>query len=346
MSKEIKKIGHNIDLKGLVIHQAIKEAGVRKVKLKEAKKAIEVTDKEKVFIGKVIKSYYQKSSPIYGIFGNDNPTFKNHLANYLTKKDFHNYSKDALLHYKSQLEGSTASSGGFVIFADFTNTENSNDYMLVLTINNKDGFVVSEFDLSLKDIKNLDLSKVDVACLINLTKWKNIEAGVDKDSKTYLSFVKGNKDVSYYFMKFIDCNNKTTSSESTQKLIDALNAYSIEKGYDRDTRIKKINEISKYCEGCISLRKEIQLSTISALLDAENPEDFQTFAAVEKYGVSSIISGDKNKLKTMKFVSYKWDKIAIEFDSNLLGKDVVYNSTKKELTFKNLPEELIKQIPI
>jgi nucleoid-associated protein len=346
MTKEIKRIGSNIDLKGLVIHQVIKEPGLRNAILKKALEPLKIKDKEQLFIGRINKAYYKKSSPIYGIFGNEDLTFQKRLKVYLDRNDFYSFTIDALNHYKKVLETSAPATGGFVIFAHFFNTDNNNDYLLVLTINNKDGYVVSESDLTIIDIKNLDLNKVDVACMINLTKWNNFNTGLDKESKTYLSFVKGNKDVSYYFMSFIDCDNKTTSSESTQRLTSAIEAYSIERNYDRETKIRKRNEVYLYCEDCINQNKEIQLSAISALLDAENPEDFQVFAADEKYGVSSIISGDKSKLKTMKFVTYKDKTMTVEFDCNLLKtEDVVYNKQKKELTFKNLPQKLINQIP-
>ena len=92
-------------------------------------------------------------------------------------------------------------------------------------------------------------------------------------------------------------------------------------------------------------KTEIQLSVISALLDPEDPQEFQEFASDEEYGVSSIISGDRSKLKPMKFVMYKNKQMTVEFDCALLGKEVVFNSQKKELTIKKLPKELIDQIP-
>lgn len=47
----------------------------------------------------------------------------------------------------------------------------------------------------------------------------------------------------------------------------------------------------------------------------------------------------------MKFVMYKNKQMTVEFDCALLGKEVVFNSQKKELTIKKLPKELIDQIP-
>ena len=61
--------------------------------------------------------------------------------------------------------------------------------------------------------------------------------------------------------------------------------------------------------------------------------------------MSAIISGDKSKLKTMKFVVYKDKTMSIEFDCNLLDKKVIYNKKKNELTIKDLPSSFFNQIP-
>ena len=345
MTKELKKIGSNINLKGIVIHQVFKNAQDRHVNLRLAKSSILVGDKEKLFIGKLNKAYYKKSNPVYGIFAGVDTQFKTYLNDYLLNDNFFEFTIKSTEYYKKILENTISATGGFLIFADFVNSDTGFRYMLVLTINNKDGYVVSESQLTLEDIKNLDLSKVDIACMINLNKWKEIEKGIDTESKTYLSFVRGIKNISYYFMSFIDCDNKTTSTESTKNMIKAFDAYSTEKEYSRETKINFKNQIYEYCDDCMKSKKEIHLSSISALLDSENPTDFEEFAADEKYAVSATIKGDRTQLRRIKYIMYKSDKYRLEFDSNLLGTEVIYNKQKKELTFKKLPEELTNQIP-
>jgi nucleoid-associated protein len=340
-----KRWGSNLDVNGMVIHQLKKSAGVRNVAFKKAKRNLTITDKEKIFIGRLNESYRKKSNPTYGIFGGENPAFKDLLDNYLTANNFYDFSVKAAEQYKKTLENTPTATGGFLIFVDFVNNDNSHRYMLVLTTNNKDGYVVSEDDLTLQDIKNLDLSKLDVACMINLVTWKAIERGTDTDSKTYLSFVKGNKGVSYYFMNFIDCNNKTTATESTRRLTRAIDAYLAEKDYDRKTKISYKNGIYEHCSSCMKQKKDILLSAISAILDPDNPTDFQVFAADEEYGVSEVVSGDNAQLKRIKYVKYKDENYTVEFDMALLGKDIIYSQQKNELTFKRVPEELASQIP-
>lgn len=347
MIKDVKKIGHNINLKGLVIHHVIKNAGTTNSSAKHAQNLLSIGDNEKMFIAKIHKAYFESSKPIYGIFANEDLRFKNNLSDFISKNDFMAFSKQATDHYRLRISDSAPATGGFLIFAHFENTEKKNEYMLVMTITNKDGFVVSEEELTLEGIKSLDLSKIDVACMINLTKWNNIDSGMDIESKTYLSFAKGNKDVSFYFMSFIDCDNKTTKTESTNRLLKAIESYCDIKGYNRDEKIRKRNEVFNHCIDCIDNNKEILLSSVSGIFDLENPRGFEIFAATENFGVSSIINADKSKLKLMKYISYEGKDMKIEFDSGLL-KDgsVVYNSEKKQLTFRNIPDKLASQIPV
>jgi len=348
MVRELKKLGANINLKGFVIHKVLKEAGIRSAKIIHAKNTLNINEKEKVFVAKIYRAYFDKSKPMYGIFGNEDATFKNHLFKFSEDSDFYKFTKEASDYYKTVLNDTISATGGFMMFAHFENQDKGFDYMLVLTLANKDGYVISEDKLTIEDIKNLDLSKIDVACMINLTKWAEASNSKveDNDINTYLSFARGNKDISYYFLSFIDCNDKTTKTEATNRLIRAVTAFCDEKQYDRNERIRKRNEVHSYCIDCIEKGKEIRLSAISTLFDPDNPDEFEKFAADEAYSVSSVINADKSKLKRMKYIAYKDDNLAVEFDAGLL-KDgtVVYNRVKKQLTIKNIPKKLEDQIP-
>ena len=344
MAKTINEIGHNLELKQFVIHQVVKDAGDRNTTIKLADNLIAITQKEKQFVGSVNKIYSQKSGPTYGIFGDDDNTFRELLKKYRTDNNFLSFSTNATNHYKSKISASAPATGGFIIYAHYLNKDNKNEYIFVLTINNKDGYVVSENDLTIRNIKNLDLSKIDIACRINLTKWELIEAGIQQESKTYLSFIKGKKDVSIYFMSFIDCADKTTSTESTKRLIIAIDSFCNEKGYNREDMIKKKNDIFDYCNDKIKRNQEILLSIISSIMDIENPNEFMEFAGDEVFCVSPIISGDPARLKRIKYVYYKDKEITVGFDNVLLNKDVFYDSQKKQLTFKNLPKGLVDEL--
>lgn len=339
----IEKKGHNINIKKIVIHKVIKTAGERIVKLDAAPSVIKIGDDEKRFIADLHSSYFKKSSPIYGVFGDDNPNFKIKLKEYINKKtSFLDFTKDAAEVYKREIQKSAPASGGFLIFADYVNTDSNINHLLVLTTNNKDGFAIND-KLEIEGIKTIDMSKVDVACLINITKFEKIEVEDTKDD-TYLSFVKGNKDVSVYFMTFIDCSDKTSSKLSSNRLLKAIDEFMTNRGWDYETKRQKKNDIYTYCDKCMSNKEGIKLSTISDLIDSENADDFLQFASDENRGVSSVISGQRSELRRLKSIYYKDKSMTLSFDRDLLKDKIKYDSNKKSLTFKSIPQELIDQI--
>ena len=89
----------------------------------------------------------------------------------------------------------------------------------------------------------------------------------------------------------------------------------------------------------------MQPYVISFIINPESPDDFLDFATEDEYKVSSIISGDKNKMRILKFVKYNLDNFKIEFDSQLLTDRIIHLDVKtKKLTIKNISDELIKMI--
>lgn len=339
---KLEKLSNILEIKNIVIHQLIKEANKRPVSNKQAEALLNVTEKEKMFMGRIHKSYYGKSSPVYGIFGDEDNSFKNLLESYIEEKDFYQFSVDVMHLYESRLRATISASGGFMLLCDYVSKKSKDYNLLVVMMNNKDGYMVKE-DLTLSEVKNLDLSKVDVAALINISKWNAVRRGEDTESKSYLSFVKGLKKVSFYFMSFIDCSDKTTSSESTERLLNAIDDYLQNKEYSREDCIKKRTNLQYYCQECLAKKKEILLDNVSMIINPEEPEDFKKMASDENYKVSAIISGDKSKLKTLNTVIYKGSTFSITFDYNLLGDDIIFEKDES-LTLKNLPLELKEKI--
>lgn len=348
MPKKIEKIGYNINLIGFVIHKINKVAGERIATLRFAKDVIEPTDKEKRFIAVVSTAYYKKAAPTFGIFDDlESNKFQKGLLTYKQKQqDFYKFSCNCMEYYKESIKDVAPATGGFLVFAHYFDTEKKSEFLLVLAINNKDGYVFNEDELTIEDTKNIELNKIDLACQINITKYEGYQKASDSDIKTYLSLVRGNKDVSVYFMKFIGNANKTTSTESSKKLVNALDHFCKENNYSREQTVETRNKVSAYCKDCIKEKKEISLSSISALVDFENPSLFKEFASDENYSVDEIISGDSKVIRSIGSVRYKDKngKLSIEFSNELLiEKQVIYDDKKKQLTIKNI--SLSDQIP-
>lgn len=341
----MRKINKNINVKNIIIHQLLKEAGKKAVDAKSATQVLTIGDRERLFMEKIDESYYKKSEIIHGIFSGHFPKFKELLLEYIEgKNSFYNFSTSVMEHYKETLEDTIAATGGYMILCEYTKLKK--DLLLVLMINNKEGFVINETDLSLGNIRNLELHKVDIACSINLTDWKAIEnEDLTTDRKTYLSFVKGLKDISLYFMKFIDVDNKNTTTESTNRLLKAIDEFAKREGWDIDRKIQRKDAVCLYCLNRMDEKREILLSDISAIMDPDNPEKFQDLATEDEFGVSSVISGNRSKLRQLGRIAYKDDHLRLEFDTNLfLNKTIIYDENKNKLTIKNIPDLLKQQI--
>ncbi|MDR1984554.1 MAG: nucleoid-associated protein [Prevotellaceae bacterium] len=347
MAKELKKIGYNINLQGFIIHKVNKIQGERRAVLKLAKAIIIPTDKEKRFVAIASEAYYKKSAPTYGVFDDlESNKFQNGLIAYNTKQqNFYTFSCGCMEYYKSNIQDIAPATGGFIVFAHYFDTEKKLEFVLVLAINNKDGYVFNEDKLTIEDTKNIELNKIDLACQINITKWNDYQNNQNPDVKTYLSLIKGNKELSVYFMKFIGSANKTTSTESSKKLVNALDHFCREKNYNREKTVETRNKVSDYCKDCMKEKKEISLSAISALIDIENPTLFQEYASEEERSVDEIISGDAKVLRSIGSVRYKdkEGKLSVEFSNELIGKKVFYDDKKKQLTIKDI--SLSDQIP-
>ena len=348
MTRKLEKIGYNVDIKGFVIHKINKIAGERKSTLKLAKSLITPTDKEKRFIAMTSEAYYKKSAPTYGIFDDlESNKFQKSLLSYNARQDnFLTFSCNCMEYYKSIIKDVAPATGGFLVFTNYLDNQKGYEFLLILAINNKDGYVFNEEKLTIEDIQNIELNKIDLACQINITRLKDFSENNNSEIKTYLSLIKGNKDLSVYFINFIGTANKTTSTDSSKKLVNAIECYCRQNNYTRDQTVEAKNRISTYCKECIKSKKEIALSAISALMDNENPTSFQEFSSDENYAVDEIISGDLKVLRTIGSVKYKdkTGKLSIEFSNDLLiDGQVIYDAKKEQLTIKNIP--LSDQIP-
>ena len=341
---KINKLGDNINLLNIIIHRLNKEVGGEPT-YKCAKHELDITDTEQQFIGKVTETYQKRSSPIYGTFNGEDTEFMKNLETFARKEtDFYKFTIQSMQLYNKVIKRVPQATGAFMVFAHYINKKNHNAYLLVLAINNNTGYIVQD-SLKLTSSKNIDFTRIDRACIINLTKWTECINNPDSDSKTYLSFVKGKKDISDYFMKhFIGCDNKQTNEQASVNLINALTAYCKHKGWNREKIASIKNSVYSHCQDRMKNKCELILNAISSIINPEEPEDFQEFASQEEYGVNPYFSGNKNILRTLERFRYSNEKIHLEFDNQLLNKSIIYNSTNKTLTFKDLPHDLISKL--
>lgn len=345
---EFKEKGHDIEVANIVVHKINKIGGQKVTSLKLRDKELKVGKQEVSFVADVRKSFQKKSRPTYGIFevaGAFN-NFSELLQSYVDKKvDFLEFTKKSMKYYEYEIGKSAPATGAFVVFASFSKKDNKDRYLLIFSINNNSGYNLNEEQLTIQQILNLDLSKLDVAALVNITRWQNHIARENEEIKTYLSFIKGKKNLSDYFLDFIGCADKSTNTDSSRLLVSALNAYFEESGYPKgEVKVRK-KAVYDYCQTCLLEKKEVLLNQISYLVNEDEPESFATFASAEEHGVGEIIKPDPTVLRSLQFIDFKSTDLSISFSKTKLNKkEIIYNSLNKSLTIKVLPEDLIRQL--
>lgn len=345
---EFKEKGYDINVTNIVVHKINKIGGQKATALKLRDKELRIGKQEIYFVADTRKSFQRRSKPTYGIFdiSDSYNDFHIQLKSYIDEEiDFLTFTRKSMEFYENQIAKSAPATGAFVVFANYVYKDTNDRYLLIFSINNNQGYNLNEDELTIQQILNLELSKLDVATLINITKWQKYEAGDDEGIRTYLSFIKGKKNLSDYFLDFIGCADKSTNADSSKLLVSAINRYLTESGYSKDEIKAKKKAVYDYCQTCILDRKEVLLDQISYILNSDDPDGFASFASAEENGVGEIIKPDNSVLRSLQYIDYKSTDLTISFSKTKLNrKEIIYNSEKQTLTIKALPQDLINQL--
>ncbi len=293
--------------------------------------------RETQFIASIRKIYYDKSNPIYGVFDTNQIShpFQSMLSQYLEgHHDFVSFTKNAVRHLITVANRATQSTGGYILFAHY---EENEDFLLTVMLNSKMQYNIND-DLIIQEISSLDTDRLDVANAVNITRWIERE-------ETYLSFAKGRKEVSNYFLSFIGCTNQTSAKSSSELFKKAVLDFLETRGIEQTEREDIRNQIFQYCNDQIKRKEPIHLHHVSSILDQNEPTLFQEFASSETYQVSAMVQGHSPTLKSLKYYSYRSKKLKIEFDSSLLfDETIIYHEERNELLIKRIPDELKQQL--
>lgn len=319
-----------MNVKKMVIHTLEKQVGY-KSKLIQAPKELLITPLHQEFMDNVRGVYYKKSNPIYGIFNpaKDEFPYQSLLQGYLDGSiEFLDFTTKAIRHFQYVIDSVTQASGGYVLFCHFDSTE---EFVATIMLNDKLSYMITD-QMDLNQNSSLDIEKLDVANFTNCDKWANAD-------DIYLSFTRGKKDVSQYFMRFIGCTNYTSAKETSENLKKALNDYLDAQGYSKDKKDKIKSSVFAYCENRMKAKQDLNLGFISSLVDHDEPHLFQEYASTEKYQISANFKGHKT-LRNLKYYGFKSEEFSIEFDSRLLGGQIKYDEKKNQLLVKDIPKEL------
>ncbi len=322
----------------IVMHKIDKTGRTGTVQLREALLNVDSLDIKK-FAQAVSASYHKRSSKEFAKFKTSpQPIYETLINDYTrdeeTDQKFLTFSQDAANHLKDEMNKKPTSTGGYLIFADYTIRDR---YIMAVLLNNKDGYTVNEDDLAINMINELNTDQIAMAGFINMTIYGNTG-----DDRRYLSFMKGVKNISEYFVSFLGSDeDKATSRDMTRTFVSALRDYFSENEYDANNVSRLEGLIYNHCEEKRTNREPVSLATISALINPENTNDFFEFTQTGDYQLNTIIESiDKSQINRLQVYKYSGKGLSVSFKRSLFenGKiRLIQNNTKLEIT---MPDEM------
>ncbi len=117
--------------------------------------------------------------------------------------------------------------------------------------------------------------------------------GWDNKESQYLTFIKGTRDVSKYFQKFIGSTDITSAKINSRIIDSAVNRYLRDKNIVGARKNYVKERISNYFEKQFANGEDIYLDAISSLVNPEYPTYFTEYLVEKEIEVSANFSLSK-----------------------------------------------------
>lgn len=154
-----------------------------------------------------------------------------------------------------------------------------------------------------------------------------------------VSLVRGRKEVSAYFKKFIGLHEPRTNTEATKKLKRFSEQWMAKYDYtaaQKESVLDKVLDYAKQRAG-----EPVELTVLAAIVDPERHEQF--FNEANEIGLGAEFHIDRRSLSAWGRITYRDPDLRLNLAKRKLHTRFIYNAAKKTLLIKNitLPEEEI-----
>lgn len=357
----------DITLNKVVIHELVKEQHQR-IQPSNMRTSVLLASSEPVLkLVTGVTSLYGKrnNSAHYGTFRSgegrgDFPDSFELFANLAgpTDQEFIDISKTAMEALFSKAESSHAASGGYMLFADYSNSQGR--YFLVAMIKQKEGLTLSN-RLEPEELTQLDLSRLYQAARISFGKLSAYLAANENDRHeiNYLSFVSpsASKSAAGYFVTALGCAPGTASALATTTVIresvDFFRKNDVLKPHRQAFKTLLITYLTDKEESGVS----VKLSEIESLARRFFPsveegqadtiaDAFISHLNGEEHSVPVEFPVNKAALVRSKRLQYRADNWEFSFERGSLGEisdaKIYFDKEHNRLIINDLPAEAVK----
>lgn len=194
-------------------------------------------DAHQNFLDKLTKAYKGKAGKGFGTFDADEDSFPipKLLRDYLEDNDFQGLTVRMMNVLSSKIESQAFATGGKVFISHYE--DQAHDYILIAILSDKTGFSAQNWEMIESEM--LDIEHLKYAGRIDLTAWQANES-------RYVSFLKGQGDISQYFKEFLACNDALEAKNETKKLVKLLEEFTKEQEYELEEKTAFFHDVKSY----------------------------------------------------------------------------------------------------
>jgi len=292
-------------------------------------------------VDEILKIYGKSVNNGYGTFDADEVVypFPELLTDYVKNvSNFIAFSGISTGLISAKMAEEFFSTGGYALFLRYTNL--GQDWLLIAMLKLKPGIGVDEQTLELSDTLSLDIDHLHEAARIDLGKWQ-------ANTQPYLSFIKkrqGGEDVSLYFRTALGCTEYTDAKHHTEQMHQAFDAYCEQNGWNREQKIHGQQRIYDYCEARHKADEPVNLISLSAVIDDQNPEAFSAFVRENDFEIGETFKPHRSTYVRLNRVQRSFGSVKVSFDVQDITDGRVSLSEDDALVINNVPAELIEEI--
>lgn len=318
------------------VHKLEKEVnttGVTTLTLRD--RPLVVNDSGQRLIDAIHEKYTKLTGKSFGSFETnlDNYPTQKYIKEYLEETiSFHDLSIKLMERLDFCAKNKPLAKGGYVLISRMA-IENE-DYFLVAVVTDVLGTAITE-DYEVIDSTHIDLTQLRVVGRINLTAWLS-------ESSKYISFLKGNTDVSKYFKEFIGCNDVHVVSAESKKLVEVLKHFA--SSLENKTELERdtiIDNAFSYLKGLSVSRQELSLEALANHIFPEDPERLKALLGSDEFKiVDGFIPDGKSINGLLRYEgksqhwSLKFDRVAVR------NKHLRYDQRNRIITLSEVSDSL------
>jgi len=325
-----------MELKRMIVHKIDKKQHKPEVIITFRKNLLPANRLAENFMIEIDKAYNSRQKrKSFGRFYTDTTLypFQGYLRSYLssaTDKEFIDFSINAAELLKRELGKKIASTGGNLFLMHYEN--DTEELVSAVVLSDKLAYVLND-KLELSGEINLDTEKVNMATMIKVSLIDNAE------DLTYLSFIRGKKNVTDYFVDFIGCEDYQSPAKSTEKCVEAAESYMKDNKYDT----KKIREVEKQLVDYFSKNDEVSLEAIANIINPQDPDSFTKYAA--PYEINTEFQPISQKYKKFIRVEFSSKDLSLSFSKGLQDDGTIrYDEKEKAVIIKDRSGDIKKKL--